>query len=155
MPQLSSTNGLLMAAKDMTDDLQNPHPEVPFASVGDATIAALTDLAAIFKLKLQQAPSPATHAPSCQGRPKPRPRSFFNPNLELARIHHAANEITDQNSHPRHPQRTITSKGGHTWDTKSITSEGVHWLPDTLAPQPVSRRLLRYGRNPHGHHPWK
>jgi hypothetical protein len=41
-----------MAAKDMTDALQNPHPAVPFASVGDETIAALTDLAAIFKLKL-------------------------------------------------------------------------------------------------------
>jgi hypothetical protein len=62
MPWLSSTNRLLMAAKDMTDALQNTHPEVPFASVGDDTIAALTDLAAIFKLKLQQAPSPATQA---------------------------------------------------------------------------------------------
>jgi hypothetical protein len=38
MPQLSSTDRLLMAAKDMTDALQNPHPDVPFASVGDDTI---------------------------------------------------------------------------------------------------------------------
>jgi hypothetical protein len=30
MPQLSSTDRLTMAAKDMTDALQNPHPEVPF-----------------------------------------------------------------------------------------------------------------------------
>jgi hypothetical protein len=51
MPQLSSTDCLIMAAKDMTDALQNPHPEVPFASVGDDTISALADLAAIFKLK--------------------------------------------------------------------------------------------------------
>jgi hypothetical protein len=51
-----------MAAKDMTDALHNPHPAVPFDSVGDDTIAALTDLAAIFKLKLQQAPSPGTQA---------------------------------------------------------------------------------------------
>jgi hypothetical protein len=48
MPQLSSTDRLLMAAK------------VPFFSVGDDTIAALTDLVAIFKLKIQQTPSPAT-----------------------------------------------------------------------------------------------
>jgi hypothetical protein len=60
MPQLSSTDWLLMSAKDMTDALQNPHPEVPFASVGDGTIKALADLAAIFKLKLQHAPSPVT-----------------------------------------------------------------------------------------------
>jgi hypothetical protein len=58
MPQLSSTDRLLMAAKDMTDALQNPHPEVPFASVGDDTIAALTGVTAIFKLKLRQTPSP-------------------------------------------------------------------------------------------------
>jgi hypothetical protein len=62
MPQLSSTDRLLMAAKDMMDAFQNPHPEVPFVIVGDDTVKALADLAAIFKLKLQQAPSLATQA---------------------------------------------------------------------------------------------
>jgi hypothetical protein len=47
-----------MAAKYMTDALQNPHPEVPFARVGDDTISALAELAAIFKLKLRQTPPP-------------------------------------------------------------------------------------------------
>jgi hypothetical protein len=42
----------------MTDALQNLHPEVLFARVGDATISALADLAEIFKLKLRQTPSP-------------------------------------------------------------------------------------------------
>jgi hypothetical protein len=41
MQQLSSTNRFLMASKDTTDTLQNPHREVPFASVGDDTILAL------------------------------------------------------------------------------------------------------------------
>jgi hypothetical protein len=71
MPQLSSTYRLLMAAKDMTDTFQNPHPDVPFASVGDDTISAVTDLAAIFKLKLQQAPSPATQASPATVVPRP------------------------------------------------------------------------------------
>jgi hypothetical protein len=62
MPQLSSTDRLLMASKDMMDAFQNPHPEVPFTSVRDDTMKALADLAAIFKLKLQQAPSLATRA---------------------------------------------------------------------------------------------
>jgi hypothetical protein len=62
MPRLSSTDRLLVAAKGMTDALQNPHPEVPFASVGDDTIAALTYLAAIFKLKIRQTPPPTTQA---------------------------------------------------------------------------------------------
>jgi hypothetical protein len=57
-----------MAAKDMTDALQNNHPETPFARVGDDTISALADLAAIFKLKLQQTPSPA---PQVSSRPLP------------------------------------------------------------------------------------
>jgi hypothetical protein len=62
MPQLSFTDRLLMADKDMTDAFQNPHPEVPFTSVRVDTVKALADLAAIFKLKLQHAPSPATQA---------------------------------------------------------------------------------------------
>jgi hypothetical protein len=60
-----------MAAKDMPDDFLNPHPDVPFASVGDDTIAALTDLAVIFKLKLQQAPSPANRASPAKVVPRP------------------------------------------------------------------------------------
>jgi hypothetical protein len=62
MPQLFSIDILLMAAKDMTDALQNTHPEVPLARVGDDTIAALADFAAIFKLKLRQPPSPTPQA---------------------------------------------------------------------------------------------
>jgi hypothetical protein len=64
-----------MASKDMTDDFQNPHPDAPFASVGDDTVEALTDLAAIFKLKLQQALSLATPASPA----KVIPLSSINP----------------------------------------------------------------------------
>jgi hypothetical protein len=71
MPQLSSTDRLLMAAKDMTDAFQNPHPDIPFASIGDDTIAALEDLAAIFKLKLQHAPSHETRASPAKVVPRP------------------------------------------------------------------------------------
>jgi hypothetical protein len=46
-----------MAAKYMTDALQNPHPEVPFAQIGDDTIWALAELAAVSKLKLRQNPT--------------------------------------------------------------------------------------------------
>jgi hypothetical protein len=62
MPQLSSTDRVLMAAKDMTDAFQNHHPKVPLASVRDDTVKAFADLSAIFKLKLQQAPYLATPA---------------------------------------------------------------------------------------------
>jgi hypothetical protein len=71
MPQLSSTDRLIMAAKDMTDAFQNPHPDVPFASVGDDTISALANLSAIFKLKLQHAQPPETQASPAKVVPRP------------------------------------------------------------------------------------
>jgi hypothetical protein len=94
MPQLSSTDRLLMAAKDMTDAFHNPHPDVPFDSVGDDTITALADLAATFKLRLQHALSPATRASPAKVAPRPSliPSStqILNsliPNRRLTRSH--------------------------------------------------------------------
>jgi hypothetical protein len=52
------------------------------------------------------------------------PKPHSNPNPELAHAQQEANEITDNNSHSRHPQCAITSEGGHTSDTTSFTSEG-------------------------------
>jgi hypothetical protein len=74
-----------MAAKDMKDALENSHPAVQFASVGDDTIAALTDLAAIFKRKLQQAMSPATRASPAKvvSRPSLVPPSNQNLNSPM------------------------------------------------------------------------
>jgi hypothetical protein len=54
MPQLSSSDRLIMAANDMSNALKHPHREVPFSHVGDDTIAALTKLAEIFKTKFQK-----------------------------------------------------------------------------------------------------
>jgi hypothetical protein len=89
LPQLSSTDRLLTAAKDMTDALQNSHPAVPFSSVRNDTISAPTDLAAIFKLKLQQPPSPATQAspPKVVSRPSlvPPTNQIFNSPMPIRR----------------------------------------------------------------------
>jgi hypothetical protein len=54
MPHLCSTDRLLMTSNDMANALKHPHPEVPFAQVGDDIITALTQLAAIFKNKFQK-----------------------------------------------------------------------------------------------------
>jgi hypothetical protein len=62
MPQLSSTDRVLMAAQDMTDALKHPHSDVPFAIIGDETIMALTTLATIFKNKFKKPLAP--EAPS-------------------------------------------------------------------------------------------
>jgi hypothetical protein len=57
MPQLSSTDRLIMAANDMTDALKHPHPDFPFNTVGEDAISALTTLAAIFKRKYNTIPA--------------------------------------------------------------------------------------------------
>jgi hypothetical protein len=49
MPQISSFDRVLMTANDMTDTLKHPHHDVPFATIGDETIAALATLAEIFQ----------------------------------------------------------------------------------------------------------
>jgi hypothetical protein len=72
MPQLSSTDRLIMAAKDMTDAIQNPHLEVTFTQVGDDTISALAELAAIFTLKLQKVQTPALPAAPLKVALRPR-----------------------------------------------------------------------------------
>jgi hypothetical protein len=55
-----------MAANDMSNALQYPHPEVPFTHVGDDTISALTALAEIFKIKFEKVHIPIVPAPPAQ-----------------------------------------------------------------------------------------
>jgi hypothetical protein len=115
MPQLSSTDRLLMAAKDMTDAFRNPHPDVPFASVGDDTITAVADLAAIFKLKLQQAPSHATQAspPKVVQRPShiPLPTQLLNSPMPTSRLTRSQTTIHTQDipTGPL-PPRVVTTR---------------------------------------------
>jgi hypothetical protein len=122
MPQLSSTDRLLRAAKDMTDTFHNPHPDVPFASVGDDTIEALTDLAAIFKLKLQQAQSPATQASPA----KVVPRSSLIPS-------------STQISYPPMPNRRQTRSQTtiHTQDIPNVPLPPTVVTPWTLRQSPL------------------
>jgi hypothetical protein len=54
MPQISFTYSLLMAAHDMIDALKHPHLDVPFSTIEDDTITALTTLATIFKNKYKK-----------------------------------------------------------------------------------------------------
>jgi hypothetical protein len=118
MPQLSSTDRLLMAAKYMTDALQNPHPEVPFARVGDDTISALADLAAILKLKLRQTPSPT---------PQPVPPTVLQrPCLAEA------------------PHQILNSPMPLSRQTRSQTTIHTHDIPNApLPPRVVTPRTLR------------
>jgi hypothetical protein len=152
MPQLSSTDRLLMAAKDMTDALQNPHPKVPLASVRDDTILALADLAAIFKLKLRQTPSPAPQAVP--------PHVFRHPSI-------AASSSQLFNSPMPITRKTRSQTTIHRQDFPNVPLPPRVVTPRTLRPSPprvptrsqrLSPRTLYQDHfcvihNPHGHCP--
>jgi hypothetical protein len=121
MPQLYSTDRLIMAAKDMTYALQNPHLEVPFARVQDDTILALTELSAIFKLKLRQTPSPTPQAVP--------PTVFQQPCL-------AASSNPILNSPMPITQQTRSQMTIHTQDFPNVPLPPRVVTPRTLCPSP-------------------
>jgi hypothetical protein len=76
-----------MAANDMATALKHPHPEVPFAQVGDHTITALTQLAAIFKNKFQKPKAPKLkHAP-LKATENKQPAALAHPILTYSMQH--------------------------------------------------------------------
>jgi hypothetical protein len=113
MPQILSTDQLIIAAKDTMDALQNPHPEVPFARIGDDTISALAELAVIFKLKLQQTPAATLPDVPLKVIQRPFLAESSSTLLGSPMPPTATNEITGNNSHTRYSQRAITSEGGN------------------------------------------
>jgi hypothetical protein len=81
MPQLSSTDKLIMATNYMTNALKNPHTYVRLSHVGDDTISALTQLAEIFKNNFQKLKSPElSHSPIKAAENK-RPSALTQPIL--------------------------------------------------------------------------
>jgi hypothetical protein len=133
MPQLSSTDRLLMAAKDMTDALQNPHPEVPFARVGDDTISALTELAVVFKLKLQQTPSLTPQAAP--------PTVFQHPSLAPS-----SNQIL--NSPMPIVRQTRSQTIIHTQDIPNVSLPPRVVIPRTIRQSPPRVPISSQGPSP-------
>jgi hypothetical protein len=103
------------------DALHNPHPEVPFARVGDDTISAFAELAAIFKLKLRQTPSPT---------PQNAPPTVI-PRPCLAE---SSNQILD--SPMPLTRQTISQTTIHTQDISNAPLPPRVVTPRTLHPSP-------------------
>jgi hypothetical protein len=81
MPQLSSTDRLLMAADDIYDALKHPHSDVPFSQVRDDTITALAKVAAIFKNKFQKPSAPELIQAPLKAAENKQPASLVQPIL--------------------------------------------------------------------------
>jgi hypothetical protein len=129
MPQLSSTNRLIMAANDMSNALKNPHPEVPFSNIGDDTITALTTLAEIFKNKLQKVQIPGLPTAPAKVSVRIFPAELSTPIL----------------ASPMPPQRQTRSQTIHAQD---ITNAPL--LPRVVTPMtshPAPPRVPRHSQN--------
>jgi hypothetical protein len=86
-----------MAANDMVDVLKHPHPEVPFAQVGDDTITALAQLATIFKNKFQKPSAPELIQASLKASENKQPTSLAHPILIFSNEAHLSNKVTKAN----------------------------------------------------------
>jgi hypothetical protein len=81
MPQLSSTNKLLMAANNTDDALKHPHSEVPFAQVRNDTITSLVQLATIFKNRFQKPSAPELMQAPLKAAENKQPAALAHPIL--------------------------------------------------------------------------
>jgi hypothetical protein len=136
----------------MTDALQNPHPEVPFARVGDDTILAIIGLAAIFKLKLRQSPSPTPQAAPPNVTQRPCLAESSNPILDylmpISRQTRSQTTIQTQDiPNTPLPPRVVIPR------TLNPSPPRVPTRSQRLTPQLVPKGLLRNGHRPHGHRP--
>jgi hypothetical protein len=81
MPQIFSTDRVLMPAQDMTDALKQPHPDAPFATIGDDTISALATLAEILTRKFKKAEAPEIPLGPIKSAANKQPASHVQPTL--------------------------------------------------------------------------
>jgi hypothetical protein len=81
MPQISSTDWLLMAAQDMTNALKHPHPYVPSVTIGDDTISALATLVDIFTRKFKKADAPEIPLAPVKAATNKQPEELVHPTL--------------------------------------------------------------------------
>jgi hypothetical protein len=113
MPQMSSTDRLLMATQDMTDALKHPHPDVPFATIGDDTISALTTLADIFTRKFKKAEAPEIPLAPVKAAANKQPEARVQPTLTSPLRHQYQTRFQKQVSPGFHnspqPPRLITT----------------------------------------------
>jgi hypothetical protein len=108
MPQITSTDRLLMAANDMTNPLKHPNPDVPFATVGDDTITALSQLATIFKNKFQKPLALELVQAPVKADENKQPAALVQPILTSPRKH--TYKTRSQHASPRQPANISKSR---------------------------------------------
>jgi hypothetical protein len=143
MPQMSSTDRILMAAQDMTDAFKHPHPDVPFATIGDDTIPALATLAEIFTRKFKK--SEATNGLPAPQKTAANKRQHSQPQTELTSPIKQNCQQTSQTNfnqafeNVQQPPRVVTPA------TRPEAPPRVQSRTHQLSPQNLSQDFLDIG----------
>jgi hypothetical protein len=143
MPQMSSTDRVLMAAQDMTEDLKHPHPDVPFATIGDGTISALATLAEIFNRKFKKSEAPDIPLSPIKSAANKQPQLRVRPTLTspLKRQYQARsqNHGSPESHNAPQPPRVVTPA------TSNAAPPRVPTGARQLSPRKVSQDFLDMG----------
>jgi hypothetical protein len=145
IPQLSSTDRLLMAANDMANELKHPQLEVPFEKVGDdtITITALAQLAAIFKNKFQKPTAPELIQAPLKAAENKQP----------AALAHAILTSTMQHKYQTRSHRQISANTAHNMPllTRVVTPMMGHAeyprVPARIWNMETSNQTIAFGTN--------
>jgi hypothetical protein len=109
MPQISSTDRLLMAVNDMNDALKHPRPDIPFATIRDDTITALAQLATIFKNKSQKPLAPEIIQSPIKAAENKKPSALIQQIL-TSQMKHTYQTISQHQVSPASPANIIESQ---------------------------------------------
>jgi hypothetical protein len=143
MPQMSSTDRILMADRDMTDALKHPHRDVPFSTIGEDTMSALTTLAEIFTRKLKK--PEATNGPPALQKTAANKRQNSQPQPEITspiKQNHQQTSRTNVNQaleNVQQPPRVVTPA------TRPAAPPRVQARTHQLSPRNLSQDFLDIG----------
>jgi hypothetical protein len=133
----------------MANALKHPHPEVPFAKVGDDTIKALAQVATIFKNKFQKPTAPELIQAPLKAVENTQPAALAHPILTYP-MQHNDQTRSQRTISANSTQHAITSEGGHTNDDPGIISEGAGANTKYFPQKFVTRRFLEHGNRQPG-----
>jgi hypothetical protein len=151
MPQLSSTDRVLMAAQDMTYALKHPHPDFPFATIGDETILALNTLETIFKNKFQKPLAPEAQNSPLKAAEKKRPAALIQQAITYPLM--PMYQTRSQTVNPTSPAHIIQSPNSSL--PPRVVTEGAVQGAQSLSQELVPRRLPGHGKCKSCHSIWK
>jgi hypothetical protein len=132
-----------MAAQDMTDALKHPHPDVPFATIGDDTITALATLSEIFtrnfkKLEATNGP-PALQKTAANKRQNSQPQPEITSQKKQNQQQTSRTNVNQAFENVQQPLRVVTPA------TSTAAPPRVQARTHHLYPRNLSRDFLDIG----------